>query len=148
MVKAVFLAIDIELHVDHICFHPSGDDSMDQAVKSLSCIHPSLSLFQLPGATSFTSATIMHPSPNSYFSYNYNAPQIGVVHLPLSSSDIGAVQRIAKQISGRSGGLPSAHVMALAHVGGVIEVACDLLDPNKVGGERVQGEVEVLPREG
>ncbi|OIW06037.1 hypothetical protein TanjilG_11724 [Lupinus angustifolius] len=121
MVKAVFLAIDIELHVDHICFHPSGDDSMDQAEG---------------GCNSWVKG------------FEVLMKCIGVVHLPLSSSDIGAVQRIAKQISGRSGGLPSAHVMALAHVGGVIEVACDLLDPNKVGGERVQGEVEVLPREG
>ncbi|KAG2407128.1 uncharacterized protein HKW66_Vig0019500 [Vigna angularis] len=37
--------------------------------------------------------------------------------------------------------------MALAHGEGVIEVACNLLDPNKVGGERVQEEVESLARE-
>lgn len=68
-------------------------------------------------------------------------------NVPLLSSDISAVQRIAKRVSGRGGGLPSVQAMALAHGEGVIEVACNLLDPNKVGGERVQQEVENLARE-
>lgn len=65
-------------------------------------------------------------------------------NVALLSSDISAVRRIAKQVSGRGGGLPSVQAMALAHGEGVIEVACNLLDPNKVGGERVQQEVENL----
>lgn len=68
-------------------------------------------------------------------------------NIPLLSSDINAVRRIAKRVSGRGGGLPSVQAMALAHGEGVIEVACNLLDPNKVGGERVQEEVERLARE-
>lgn len=68
-------------------------------------------------------------------------------NVPLLSSDISLVRRIAKQVSGRGGGLPSVQAMALAHGEGVIEVACNLLNPNKVGGERVQQEVERLARE-
>ncbi|XP_015936243.1 uncharacterized protein LOC107462150 isoform X1 [Arachis duranensis] len=68
-------------------------------------------------------------------------------NVPLLSSDISAVRRIAKLVSGRGGGLPSVQAMALAHGEGVIEVACNLLDPNKVGGERVQNKVECLAKE-
>jgi len=68
-------------------------------------------------------------------------------NIPLLSSDINAARRIAKRLSGRGGGLPSVQTMALAHGEGVIEVACNLLDPNKFGGERVQEQVESLARE-
>ena len=68
-------------------------------------------------------------------------------NVPLVSSDISAVRRIAKRVSGRGGGLPSVQAMALAHGEGIIEVACNLLDPSKVDGERVQQEVECLARE-
>ncbi|KAG2405503.1 uncharacterized protein HKW66_Vig0047580 [Vigna angularis] len=68
-------------------------------------------------------------------------------NIPLLSSDINVVRRITKRVSGRGGGLPSVQAMALAHGKGVIEVACNLLDPNKVSGERVQEEVEILARE-
>ncbi|XP_027342508.1 formimidoyltransferase-cyclodeaminase-like [Abrus precatorius] len=68
-------------------------------------------------------------------------------NVPVLSSDISAVRRIAKRVSGRGGGLASVQAMALAHGEGVIEVACNLLDPNKVGGERVQQEVELLAKE-
>nr|CCH47206.1 similar to formimidoyltransferase-cyclodeaminase-like [Lupinus angustifolius] len=68
-------------------------------------------------------------------------------NVPLLSSDISAVRRIAKRISGRGGGLPSVQAMALAHGDDVIEVACNLLDPKKVNGEIVQQEVERLAKE-
>ena len=68
-------------------------------------------------------------------------------NVPLFSSDIAAVRKIAKQVSGRGGGLPSVQAMALAHGEGVIEVACNLLNPNKIGGETVQKEVERLAGE-
>nr|POE88654.1 hypothetical protein CFP56_47852 [Quercus suber] len=63
------------------------------------------------------------------------------------STDIAVVRRIAKQVSGRGGGLPSVQAMALAHGEDVTEVACNLLEPSKVGGDRVQQEVERLARE-
>lgn len=70
---------------------------------------------------------------------NYNVPVV--------STDIAAVRRIAKRVSGRGGGLPSVQAMALTHGETVIEVACNLLEPNKVGGDRVQLEVERLAKE-
>lgn len=68
-------------------------------------------------------------------------------NVPLLTSNISVVRRMAKQISGRGGGLASVQAMALTHGEGVIEVACNLLDPNKVNGERVQQEVEKVAKE-
>ncbi|XP_012088348.1 formimidoyltransferase-cyclodeaminase isoform X1 [Jatropha curcas] len=68
-------------------------------------------------------------------------------NVPVFSTDIAAVRRIAKRVSGRGGGLTSVQTMALTHGDDVIEVACNLLEPSKVGGERVQQEVERLAEE-
>lgn len=68
-------------------------------------------------------------------------------NVPIFSTDIAVVRRIAKQVSGRGGGLPSVQAMALEHGEDVTEVACNLLEPSKVGGDRVQQEVERLARE-
>ncbi|KAH6795458.1 hypothetical protein C2S51_036444 [Perilla frutescens var. frutescens] len=68
-------------------------------------------------------------------------------NVPLFSTDMAAVRRIAKRISGRGGGLPSVQSMALAHGKGIIEVACNLLDTSKAGGNDVQRAVEQLARE-
>ncbi|KAL5581916.1 hypothetical protein UlMin_014358 [Ulmus minor] len=68
-------------------------------------------------------------------------------NVPVFSTDISAVRRIARRVSGRAGGLPSVQAMALAHGETIIEVACNLLDPNKVGGDKVQLEVEKLAKE-
>ena len=62
-------------------------------------------------------------------------------NVPILSTNIAAVRRIAKRVSGRGGGLPSVQAMALAHGEDVTEVACNLLEPSKVGGDRVQQEV-------
>lgn len=68
-------------------------------------------------------------------------------NIPVFSADISIVRRIVKRVSGRGGGFPSVQAMALAHGETVIEVACNLLEPNKVGGDRVQHEVERLAKE-
>lgn len=57
------------------------------------------------------------------------------------------LEELRKPVTGRGVGLPSIQAMALAHGEGVIEIACNLLDPNKIGGDRVQREVELLARE-
>ncbi|XP_059449430.1 uncharacterized protein LOC132180572 [Corylus avellana] len=67
-------------------------------------------------------------------------------NIPVFSTDIAALRRLAKRLSGRGGGLPSVQAMALAH-DDVTEVACNLLEPSKVGGDIVQQEVERLSRE-
>ncbi|EPS60854.1 hypothetical protein M569_13945, partial [Genlisea aurea] len=68
-------------------------------------------------------------------------------NVPVLSTDVDAVRRIAKRVSQRGGGLPSVQSMALAHGKGITEVACNLLDAGRVGGDRVQREVERLAAE-
>ncbi|KAJ8763735.1 hypothetical protein K2173_003517 [Erythroxylum novogranatense] len=74
-------------------------------------------------------------------------PWVDNYNVPVFSTNIGAVRRIAKRVSERGGGLPSVQAMALSHGDNVIEVACNLLDPAQVGGLSVQREVESLARE-
>lgn len=68
-------------------------------------------------------------------------------NVPIFSTDISAVQRIARRISERGGGLLSVQAMGLAHGKGLTEVACNLLEPSLVGGDKVQLEVERLAQE-
>ncbi|KAL5793859.1 hypothetical protein ACOSP7_002453 [Xanthoceras sorbifolium] len=68
-------------------------------------------------------------------------------NVPVFSTNVAAVRRIAKRVSGRGGGLPSVQAMALAYGENITEVACNLLEPGKVGGDKVQLEVERLARE-
>ncbi|GAB4859548.1 hypothetical protein Ancab_011016 [Ancistrocladus abbreviatus] len=68
-------------------------------------------------------------------------------NVPIYSTDITGVRKIAKRVSGRGGGLPFVQAMALAHGDNVIEVACNLLEPSRAGGDKVQAEVERLARE-
>lgn len=68
-------------------------------------------------------------------------------NVPVFTNDISIVRKIAKRVSGRGGGLPSVQSMALTHGGGTIEVACNLLEPARIGGDQVQVEVERLARE-
>ncbi|KAK6142505.1 hypothetical protein DH2020_022853 [Rehmannia glutinosa] len=68
-------------------------------------------------------------------------------NVPIFTNDMDAVRKIAKRVSGRGGGLPSVQSMALAHGKSIIEVACNLLDTSKVGGDEIQREVERLARE-
>ncbi|CAD5319054.1 unnamed protein product [Arabidopsis thaliana] len=68
-------------------------------------------------------------------------------NVPVMSNDLKAVRRIARKTSERGGGLASVQTMALVHGEGVIEVACNLLNPSQVGGDEVQGLIERLGRE-
>lgn len=63
------------------------------------------------------------------------------------TGDVEAVRRLARRISERGGGLPSVQAMGLAHGNGAAEVACNLLDPGRVGAEEVQSMVERLAEE-
>lgn len=70
-------------------------------------------------------------------------------NVPIQSTDIGAVRRIARLVSGRGGGLESVQAMALVHSENSTEVACNLLDPERVSADQVQNRVEELAaREG
>lgn len=68
-------------------------------------------------------------------------------NVPVMSTDLKAVRRLARKASERGGGLPSVQTMALLHGEGVIEVACNLLNPSQVGGDEVQRLIDKLGRE-
>ena len=68
-------------------------------------------------------------------------------NVPVFSTNIAAVRRIAKRVSERGGGLASVQAMALTHGEVITEVACNLLEPSKIGGDKVQLEVKTLAGE-
>ncbi|XP_072988022.1 formiminotransferase cyclodeaminase-like protein isoform X1 [Typha latifolia] len=68
-------------------------------------------------------------------------------NVPVCSTDVEVVKRIARKVSGRGGGLKSVQAMGLMHGNDSAEVACNLLDPGRVGADQVQVEVERLASE-
>ncbi|KAF6163260.1 hypothetical protein GIB67_025124 [Kingdonia uniflora] len=197
MVKAAFEAINLESHcgthprlgvVDHICFHPLAQASLDQVAFLAKSVAAEIgSSIQVPtflyGAANQEGRTLdLIRREFGYFKPNSEGNQWvggsgsetlplipdegpsradqakGVVvvgatrwvdnyNVPIFSTDIAAVRRIARRVSGRGGGLQSVQAMALAHGEDVIEVACNLLKPNRVGSDKVQLEVERLGQE-
>ncbi|XVE49858.1 hypothetical protein DITRI_Ditri01bG0116300 [Diplodiscus trichospermus] len=71
-------------------------------------------------------------------------PWVALYNVPINSTDVSVVRRIARMVSARGGGLPTVQSMALVHGEGSTEIACILLEPNRVGGDRVQFRVEML----
>ncbi|KAJ4763852.1 folic acid binding / transferase [Rhynchospora pubera] len=67
---------------------------------------------------------------------------VGTCNVPIHSEDIELVKHIARSISEKGGGLPSVQAIGVAHGVGSCEVACYLLDLNKVRAGQVQTEVE------
>ncbi|XP_075503214.1 formiminotransferase cyclodeaminase-like protein [Primulina tabacum] len=68
-------------------------------------------------------------------------------NIPIFSNDMTTVRKISRRVSGRGGGLAAVQSMALAHGNKVIEVACNLLEPSRIGGDEVQLHVERLAKE-
>ncbi|KAL8152237.1 hypothetical protein V2J09_009997 [Rumex salicifolius] len=197
MVRAALEVIDFNKHcgshprlgiIDHICFHPLADASMDQVVgiaRSLASeIGSSLSVPTFLYGSAHEQGRKLDAirrelgyfKPNAQGNLWVGGPQTrtlalepdegprlvdpskGVIvigatkwvdnyNVPVMTSDMAAARRVAKRVSGRGGGLESVQAMALSHEDGVIEVACNLLDPSSVGGQSVQSEVERLAKE-
>ncbi|XP_022894061.1 uncharacterized protein LOC111408547 [Olea europaea var. sylvestris] len=74
-------------------------------------------------------------------------PWVDNYNVPIFSNDMTAVCKIAKRVSSRWGGLHSVQSMAIAHGEAIIEVACNLLEPSRVGGSQVQVQIEQLAKE-
>ncbi|CAN0914915.1 Glutamate formimidoyltransferase [Linum grandiflorum] len=197
MVQAAFETIDLEHHagshprlgvVDHICFHPLAQASLDQAAsvamslavkvgselevpaflygaasnkgKKLDAIRRELGYFKPSSGNQWVGNSFQSDSlplkPDEGPSQANRTKGVLVIgatnwvdnyNVPVYSNDMTTVHRIAKRVSTRGGGLPSVQAMALAHENNVIEVACNLLEPSNVGGDRVQQEVETLAGE-
>ncbi|KAF3320611.1 formimidoyltransferase-cyclodeaminase [Carex littledalei] len=67
---------------------------------------------------------------------------VGTCNVPIHSGDIELVKHVARSISEKGGGLQSVQAIGVAHGEGSCEVACYLLDPDRVGAGQVQTEVE------
>ncbi|KAF9589698.1 hypothetical protein IFM89_027268 [Coptis chinensis] len=136
MVKAALETIDLESHcgshprlgiVDHICFHPLAQTSLDQAAWLARSVAADIGS-NLHGLYSFSSKS--WKKRFTYAKHKYTYVQV----------------RLAKCLSERGGGIPSVQAMALAHGEDITEVACNLLEPSRVGADKVQREVERLAK--
>lgn len=71
-------------------------------------------------------------------------PWVATYNVPIMSTDVSATRRIAQMVSGRGGGLPTVQTLGLVHGEDSTEIACMLLEPNRVGADRVQNRVQML----
>ncbi|KAH7662189.1 Glutamate formimidoyltransferase protein [Dioscorea alata] len=197
MVKAALEAIDLELHsgthprvgvVDHICFHPLAQASLDQAAglaksvaadighnlkvptfvygaahergKTLDAIRRELGYFKPSSKDNLwtgglpADALLSKPDHGpAELTGNKGVVIVGATHwvdnynVPVLTTNIEAVKRIARRVSERGGGLQSVQAMGLLHGDNSTEVACNLLDPSRVGAHQVQLEIQKLALE-
>ncbi|XP_077243272.1 formiminotransferase cyclodeaminase-like protein isoform X2 [Tasmannia lanceolata] len=197
MVEAAYGSINLELHsgahprlgvVDHICFHPLAQASLDEAARVAKMVAADIgNKFEVP-VFLYEAA---HPNGKAldtirrelgYFQPNFMdnqwagwalpeilvekpdegptnvarargivvigaSPWVTTFNVPLVTSDVSAARRIARMSSARGGGLPGVQTLALVHGEESMEIACMLLDPNLVGADRVQSQVERLAAE-
>lgn len=74
-------------------------------------------------------------------------PWAATYNIPILSADISVARRIARMVSARGGGLPTVQTVGLFHGEDETEIACQLLEPNRIGVDRVQKQVEMLAAE-
>ncbi|KAF5481208.1 hypothetical protein F2P56_001877 [Juglans regia] len=74
-------------------------------------------------------------------------PWVALYNIPIMSTDVSAARRIARMVSARGGGLPTVQTLGLVHGEDSTEIACMLLEPNQIGADRVQNQVEMLAAE-
>ncbi|KAG6722485.1 hypothetical protein I3842_03G163200 [Carya illinoinensis] len=74
-------------------------------------------------------------------------PWVALYNIPIMSTDVSAARRIARMVSARGGGLPTVQTLGLVHGEDSTEIACMLLEPNQIGADRVQNQVEILAAE-
>ncbi|XP_078149337.1 formiminotransferase cyclodeaminase-like protein [Carex rostrata] len=132
--------------------HTSGR-TLASIRRQLGYFKPSASQNQWAGSLSPNSLNLkpdygqINPAQNSKGVLTLGATKwVDNYNVPIYCTDIECVKRIARQVSERGGGLESVQAMGLVHKEGVMEVACNLLDPGRVGAGRVQAEVERLGR--
>ncbi|OAY64846.1 Glutamate formimidoyltransferase [Ananas comosus] len=194
MVKAAFDSIDLSSHcgthprlgvVDHICFHPLTQASLDQVAdlaksaaaeigrrhqvptflygaahgegRSLDCVRRELGYFkpnssgnQWRGGLNLGPLNLKPDLGPTQLTQSKGVVVVGATgwvdnyNVPVFSTNIEVVRRIARKVSGRGGGLDSVQAMGLMHGEDRTEVACNLLDPDRVGSDQVQARVERL----
>lgn len=71
-------------------------------------------------------------------------PWVAFYNVPILCTDYSVARRIARAVSARGGGLPTVQTLGLVHGEDSVEIACMLLEPNQVGADRVQNQIELL----
>ncbi|KAG1347156.1 glutamate formimidoyltransferase-like [Cocos nucifera] len=72
------------------------------------------------------------------------SPWVDTYNVPVLSTDVPTIRRIARMVSARGGGLPTVQALGLVHGKDRTEIACMLLEPNRVGADQVQSQVELI----
>ncbi|OVA13901.1 Formiminotransferase [Macleaya cordata] len=195
MVEAAYETINLELHsgahprlgvVDHICFHPLGEGSLEDAAWLAKSVAVDIgNKFQVP-VFLYGDA---HPTGKAldtirrdlgYFQPNYMghqwagwaipevlpekpdvgptqvseakgivvigaSPWVDSYNVPITSIDVSVTRKIARMVSARGGGLPAVQAIGLVHgEDSTHEIACMLLEPNQVGADQVQNQIELI----
>ncbi|KAK5838322.1 hypothetical protein PVK06_007051 [Gossypium arboreum] len=64
-------------------------------------------------------------------------PWVRLYNVTMISTDVSVARRIARMVSARGGGLLTVQSLGLVHGENSIKIACMLLEPNRVEGDRV-----------
>eukprot|EP00252_Welwitschia_mirabilis_P007942 TRINITY_DN1963_c0_g1_i4.p1 TRINITY_DN1963_c0_g1~~TRINITY_DN1963_c0_g1_i4.p1 ORF type:complete len:318 (-),score=43.80 TRINITY_DN1963_c0_g1_i4:125-1006(-) len=75
------------------------------------------------------------------------SPWVVTYNVPINCSNIAIGRWIARRVRGRGGGLPGVQALGLSHGDKGMEICCRILDPQNIGPERVQLEVERLAQQ-
>ncbi|KAI3865369.1 hypothetical protein MKX03_016409 [Papaver bracteatum] len=75
------------------------------------------------------------------------SPWVRIFNVPIMSTDVSITRRIARKVSARGGGLPTVQAIGLVHGEDATEIACYLLEPNRVRADRVQNQIGLLAAE-
>ncbi|KAI3937088.1 hypothetical protein MKX01_015303 [Papaver californicum] len=127
MVEAAYQAINLEYHsgahprlsvVDHICFHPLGREKLEEAVWLAKLVAGDIgNQLQARGIVVIGAS-----------------PWVRTFNVPIMSTDVSITKRITQKVSARGGGLPTD----------LTEIACNLLEPNRVEVDCVQHQIALL----
>ncbi|KAL0320168.1 UNVERIFIED_CONTAM: hypothetical protein Sradi_5278300 [Sesamum radiatum] len=150
MAGAAYEAINLESHcgahprlgvIDDIVCHPLGRASLDEAAWLAKTIASDVgNRFQVP-VYLYAAA---HPTGKALETIRRELGYYRPNYMGNHWADVLAAKRIALMVSGRGGGLPTVQTLGLVHGEDTTEIACMLLEPNQIGADRVQKQVEML----
>ncbi|KAK8562518.1 hypothetical protein V6N13_018897 [Hibiscus sabdariffa] len=168
MVEAAYGTINLELHsgthpqlgaVDDIVLQPLARASLDEAAWLGKGIATNIGnrfhvpVFLLGAAHPIGRALDTIRRELDYYRPNAMGNQWGGWILPETLSvnpnegptpRVSVARRIARMVSARGGGLQTVQSLGQVHDQNSIETAFILLEPNQVGADRVQSQVEML----
>ncbi|KAK9152600.1 hypothetical protein Sjap_000080 [Stephania japonica] len=159
--------------VDHIVFHPLSQASLEEAAwlaklvaadianklqgKALDTVRRELGYFQpnYKGSQWFgwPLPEVLPVQPDIGPSMVPQARGITIIgasrwvatyNVPVTTADVSLTRKIARIISARGGGLQSVQAIGLIHGEASTEIVCILLEPNLIGADQVQNQIEII----